>query len=227
MIPTLACSSTSGRELQDCRERERSSVQHHQSSTRSHSRCTETTKGVAQASAFSAPLLMTFSLSNVIEQQLLNRPTQSTTAVCLRNVGGPDLNRTNNQIKYHLTWYEIERRPNRNIYLHRQKIVGQKKKRHRCHRKMHEYSSSIKVPQQLKTHAVCIPSHPWRLWNEQMSQRERSELTENVVWLEKPKLHSSLHASSHELCRGLICIHNVNYTYPEHLHSMHAALLAH
>lgn len=159
MIPTLACSSTSGRELQECRERERSSVQHHQSSTRSHSRCTETTKGVAQASAFSAPLLMTFSLSNVIEQQLLNRPTQSTTAVCLRNVGGPDLNHTNNQIKYHLTWYEIERRPNRNIYLHRQKIVGQKKKSDTgATEKCMNIQVQLKYPSNSK-HMLCVSHH--------------------------------------------------------------------
>ncbi len=56
------------------------------------------TEGVRDEIAFSAPLLMTFTLSNGTEQGLLHTATYSTTACTARNIGDPNLNRTHNWI---------------------------------------------------------------------------------------------------------------------------------
>lgn len=80
-------------------------VQHHHSSTRSDRRYTEKAKGVRDEIAFSAPLLMTFTLSNDIEQGLLHKATYSTAACTARNIGDPNLNHTHNWITSDDTLY--------------------------------------------------------------------------------------------------------------------------
>lgn len=75
--------------------------QHHRSSTRSDRRCTEKAKGGREETAFSAPLLMTFALSNTTEQGLLQKATYSTAGSAARNVDDPNLNHAHNWITYY------------------------------------------------------------------------------------------------------------------------------